>query len=347
VFNAASKLYFAAAAVAIVLGFGFVLGTSDRVGFTTLVFAGLGALVLGLAAFVFVPTEPIVALADEPAEARPVDTTDTAGASNWPILGALALGLLAAGLSVERWLLLAGIVVGLITAFGWLGQVWQEHPSWTQDMVDRVNNRFVVPFGLPGTIFLLVGIGVVSLSRLLLALPRDVDPFLGAAVACAVLGTFFLLSTRPIARPATASLAVVAVGLVLAAGVAGALLGERKFGEEGGAGTFEVAAENVDFSTDAMDFPAETEVTLTFDNKEAIPHNWALYESKGGKPIFQGPIVNGPASAAYKFTTPAAGSYYFQCDVHPDQMNGTVNVSADASGKPADTNATTTSTTTS
>jgi plastocyanin len=347
VFNAASKTYFTAAGIAVVLGFGYVLGTSDRVGFTNLVFAGLGALALGLAAFVFVPTEPIVALADEPAEPRPADTTDTAGASNWPVLGALALGLVAAGLSVERWLLLAGIVVGLVAAFGWLGQVWQEHPSWTQDMVDRVNSRFVVPFGLPGTIFAFVGIGVISLSRLLLALPRDVDPYVGAALAFALLGTFFLLSTRQIARPALASLAVLGVALVLAAGIAGALLGERKFGEEGGEGNFEVAAENIDFSTDAMDFPAQTEVTLTFDNKESVPHNWAMYDSKGGKPIFQGAIVNGPGSSDYKFTTPPAGSYYFQCDVHPDQMNGTVNVSEDASVKPGSTNATTTSTTTS
>jgi plastocyanin len=348
VFNAASKLYFTVAALAIVVGFGLVIGTSDRVGFTNLVIAGVAALGLGLAAYAFVPREPLVALADEPAESRPVDTTDTAGASNWPVLGALALGLFAAGLAVEGWLLLLGIAVGLVTAFGWLGQVWQEHPSWTQDMVDRVNNRFVVPFGLPGTIFVFVGLGVISLSRLFLAVPRDVAPAIGAVVAFAILGTFFLLSTRQVARPAIASLAVLGVALVLAAGVAGALLGEREFHHESAEGELTIAAENLAFSTDELDFPAGTEVTLRFENHEAVPHNWSLYESQGGDPIFTGEIVNTEGEAEYTFTTPEAGSYWFQCDVHPAQMNGTAIVSEDASTEPSGgTNATTTSTTSS
>ena len=348
-FNAASKLYFTVAALAVIAGFGLVVGTSDRVGFTALVVSGLGSLALGLAAYAFVPREPVVAYVDEPAVARPVDTTDTAGASSWPVLGALAFGLIAAGVAVERWLLVLGLVVGLITAFGWLGQVWQEHPSWTQDMVDRVNSRFVVPFGLPGTIFLLVGIGVVSLSRLFLALPKDVAPFLGAVVAFLILGTFWLLSTRQVARPAIASLGVLGVALILAAGVAGALLGEREFGEgEGGEGEIRISAENIAFSTDSMDLPAATKVTVVFENKESVPHNWSMYQSKGGDPIAQGKVLNTPGSEDVSFTSPEAGTYYFQCDVHPDQMNGTVQVSEDASSKPGGgSNATTTSTTSS
>jgi plastocyanin len=348
VFNAASKLYFTVAGLAVIAGFGFVLGTSDRVGFTALVVSGLGSLALGLAAYAFVPREPLVAYVDEPAVARPVDTTDTAGASSWPVLGALAFGLIAAGVAVERWLLVLGIVVGLIAAFGWLGQVWQEHPSWTQEMVDRVNSRFVVPFGLPGTIFLLVGIGVVSLSRLFLALPKDVAPFLGAVVAFLILGTFFLLSTRQVARPAVASLAVLGVALLLAAGVVGGLMGEREFGEgHGGEGEIRIAAENTAFSTDSMDLPAATEVTVVFENKESVPHNWSMYQSKGGDPIVEGEILNTPGSEEVSFTTPEAGTYYFQCDVHPDQMNGSVNVTEDASTEPDGSNATTTSTTSS
>jgi plastocyanin len=241
-----------------------------------------------------------------------------------------------------------GIVVGLITAFGWLGQVWQEHPSWTQEMVDRVNARFVVPFGLPGTIFLLVGIGVVSLSRLFLALPKDVAPVLGAVAAFLILGTFFLLSTRQVARPAVASLAVLGVALLLAAGVVGGLMGEREFGEgHGGEGEIRIAAENIEFSTDSMDMPASTEVTVVFENKESVPHNWSMYQSKGGDPIVEGEILNTPGSEEVSFTTPEAGTYYFQCDVHPDQMNGSVNVTEDASTEPDGSNATTTSTTSS
>jgi plastocyanin len=331
VFNAASKLYFTVAALAIVVGFGVVIGTSDRVGFSNLVVAGLAALGLGLAAYAFVPREPVVAYADEPAEARPVDTTDTAGASSWPVLGALALGLIAAGIAVEGWLLVVGVAVGLITAFGWLGQVWQEHPSWTQDMVDRVNDRFVVPFGLPGTIFVFVGLGVISLSRLFLAVPADVAPIIGSVLAFAILGTFFLLSTRQVARPAVASLAVLGVALILAAGVAGALLGEREFHHAEGEGELVIGAENLEFDTDEINLPASTEVTVVFENHEAVPHNWSLYTEQGGTAIYEGEILNTEGEIEYTFTTPEAGTYFFQCDVHPPQMTGTANVSEEAS----------------
>jgi hypothetical protein len=73
VFNAASKLYFALAGVAIVVGFGYVVGTADRVGFTNLVIAGLAAFALGVVAFAFVPREPLSVTLDEPGEPRPAE----------------------------------------------------------------------------------------------------------------------------------------------------------------------------------------------------------------------------------------------------------------------------------
>jgi plastocyanin len=331
VFNAASKVWFTAAGLAIVVGFGYVVGTSDRVGFTNLVVAGLAAVGLGLAAFAFVPREPLSLVGEEASEARPADTTDVAVASNWPVFGALALGLLAAGTAVDGALTLLGVIVGLVAVFSWFGQVWREHPSWTQEMTDRINERFVVPFGLPGTIFLLVGAGVIALSRLFLAVSAEAAPIIGIVIAFALLGGFYLISTRSLGRQALASISTVAVGLVLAAGVAGALKGEREFHHSGGEGEFLLTAENLAFDKESLDFPAASEVVLKFENHEAIPHNFSLYESEGGETLFEGEILNAEGEIEYEFTTPAAGDYYFQCDVHPDQMNGTVHVTEEAS----------------
>lgn len=343
-FNAASKLYFAVAGLAIVVGFGYVIGTSDRVGFTNLVIAGLAAFALAVGVFAFVPREALSTSLDEPGEPRPGDATDVPIPSNYPALAALAIGLLAAGAALDGSLILLGIVVGLIALFSWFGQTWREHPSWTQEMTDRLNDRFVVPFGLPGTIFLLAGIGVISLSRLFLAVSRDAAPAIGIVVAFVLLGGFYLLSTRDVGRPAVATLATVAVGLVLAAGVAGALKGERTFHEEGGEGELSITAQNISFDRKELDLPASTEVKLVFHNKEAVPHNLAIYDEKGGKALFTGDIVNTEGEKTYEFTTPEAGTYYFQCDVHPDQMNGDVIVSEEASEpKQPGENATTTS----
>jgi plastocyanin len=41
--------------------------------------------------------------------------------------------------------------------------------------------------------------------------------------------------------------------------------------------------------------------------------------------LFKGDIVVGPISVDYTFTAPAAGTYPFHCDVHPN-MKGTVTV---------------------
>ena len=41
--------------------------------------------------------------------------------------------------------------------------------------------------------------------------------------------------------------------------------------------------------------------------------------------LFRGDLVTGPAKVDYDVPALPAGTYYFQCDVHPS-MNGTVTV---------------------
>ena len=101
-------------------------------------------------------------------------------------------------------------------------------------MTDRIQNRFVVPIGLPGTIILLAGLAAVSLSRIFLAVDADVAPVIGIVIAFAILGAFYLLSTREsISRNTMTVLVAVAVALVIGAGLAGALKGEREFHHAG------------------------------------------------------------------------------------------------------------------
>ena len=89
--------------------------------------------------------------------------------------------------------------------------------------------------------------------------------------------------------------------------------------------TLNIAADNMAFDTDTITVPAGAEVTINFDNRDdGIPHNLAVYEDSTARdPIFQGQIVTGPAAIEYTVTAPEEpGTYYFQCDVHPEQMNG-------------------------
>jgi plastocyanin len=87
-----------------------------------------------------------------------------------------------------------------------------------------------------------------------------------------------------------------------------------------------ITAQNVQFSTSTLSFPADQPVTLHFDNKDSTAHNVAILDKKGGKQLFKGNLITGPTTTDYKVNPLKAGTYYFQCDIHPDTMNGTLTV---------------------
>jgi len=93
----------------------------------------------------------------------------------------------------------------------------------------------------------------------------------------------------------------------------------------GGTATVDLTAQNIAFDKSTITVPAGAEVTVNFDNQDSgIPHNFAVYtDSSASQSIFKGDTITGPATTTYTFTAPdEAGTYYFRCDVHPEQMNG-------------------------
>jgi plastocyanin len=97
-------------------------------------------------------------------------------------------------------------------------------------------------------------------------------------------------------------------------------------GAPGGAEPATVVAQGIAFDTDTISLPADQPSTLTFDNRDSVPHNIAIYtDSSLSEALFQGEIVTGPATLQYEVPPLPAGEYYFHCDVHPN-MNGTVTV---------------------
>ena len=373
-FSVASRTSFTVAFLAAATGFLSVLVTHDRVGFTALMFVGALAAVVGVAIFLFTPVEPVVPPSAEVEAATPrtIDVTDLPRPSVWPAVAAAAVALLAVAAALGRSITTLGLAAAAVATFGWLAQVWREHPSWTPDMSVRINDRFVVPIALPATIVVFAGAAVLSMSRLLLAVSVEAAPIIAAIAAFGVLGVFTLVASRDnVGRSALLALVVVSSVLVVAAGVVGVAQGEREFhhkggeagaegaehGEEGAAagestqpaagggeaGTrpvsvpgvdepIEVVTDNLVFDTDELHFPADTEVELELDNRDTVVHNLSIYESKGGDQLFKGELVDGGDEATYEIAALAAGSYFFQCDVHPATMTGTVEVAASASG---------------
>ena len=92
-----------------------------------------------------------------------------------------------------------------------------------------------------------------------------------------------------------------------------------------GATVLQLRASNLLFDKRTLSATANAPVTIQFNNADAgVPHNFAVYNSaQATQKIFVGDLNTGPTTVNYSFTAPAAGNYYYRCDVHPDTMNGT------------------------
>lgn len=91
-------------------------------------------------------------------------------------------------------------------------------------------------------------------------------------------------------------------------------------------GRVTLVASQVHFDLSTIDAAAGQGFTIVFDNKDTLPHNVAIFKgtTNTGANVFRGPIDQGPKTDDYQVPALTAGTYYFQCDVHPGSMFGTL-----------------------
>ena len=82
------------------------------------------------------------------------------------------------------------------------------------------------------------------------------------------------------------------------------------------------------FDKTELTVPAGTEVTVSFDNQDTgQSHNWAVYTDDSASEAIAGAgenICAAPCNAEVTLGPLDAGEYFFQCDVHPTDMVGTL-----------------------
>jgi plastocyanin len=93
---------------------------------------------------------------------------------------------------------------------------------------------------------------------------------------------------------------------------------------------FRVVATDNKFDKSEIVAGPNAEITITLVNNGAAKHNIHFLDKQGGTTLAegaQGEIIDGGGTETkLTFTTPGVGDYYFLCDLHPDQMNGTFKV---------------------
>jgi plastocyanin len=95
------------------------------------------------------------------------------------------------------------------------------------------------------------------------------------------------------------------------------------------------ASSAISFETKLLIVPAGRPFDLVFHNNQAgVPHNVDIGDSASApKTYLDGEVITGVTSITYHVSAIPPGSYYFQCEVHPN-MNGTVQAMPEA-GSPA------------
>lgn len=95
--------------------------------------------------------------------------------------------------------------------------------------------------------------------------------------------------------------------------------------EASGTPLLTVTARDVAFDTREIRLTADQPAQIRVDNIDAgIYHNIAVYRDDGATELVaRGTLFDGPNVRDYRFDGFSAGTYLFQCDLHP-AMNGTL-----------------------
>jgi len=206
-------------------------------------------------------------------------------------------------------------------------------------------DRFLIPIGIPIAVLIGVGFFIVNLSRVLLAVNKDLSVVVAIVVAVLILaGSAFAANAKRISRSTLVSLLVI---LALAIGTSGALAakhGERRAEKvktsppstaprsqpSPPASTPAVAGgPNVnagpDFSFHPGTLTVKAGTTVTWDFVGGIPHTTT---SSPGDPASWDSGIKQGGSFTFTFTKP--GTYHYYCTLHGSAsgagMAGTITV---------------------
>ena len=318
-----SKVFLPLAGVGLGVGLFYAAASGDDAGVSLLLFLFVAAGVVGVTLLRYRDNEvaPPVAPDAPAAEPRRVRPEPAPAGGGWALLGAAAAGLALSGLVIGPAASISGCVLGALVVGGWLASLSGERTGRTLSLL---------PIGLPLMGFFAIGTLIFFMSRILLAVPSaNLSTTIAVLVAVLILGGGTLVAAKPNISSSTLAAAMGVLGaLFLAGGLVAAGLGEHKTEGEGFTPPASVTAHDLKFNKTVLQFRAESPSILHFKNEDAVPHNVAIYnDATLSKRIFSFDPIPGPTAQDFQFTSPAAGRYFFRCDVHP-QMRGRVVVAA-------------------
>lgn len=214
-----------------VLTFGYKGGVGDHYGYSVLMGISGASLFLGAttSAFRDASVEAEAALLHR--ESVP-DVLAPRQGSYWPVLGAFGVGTVVVGLATTQLLVMLGLLILGAVIFEWTISAWAEKATSDPEVNQAVRRRVMMPIEVPVLGALGIAVFVLSISRILIALPIEGSYLVFGLVPLIVLIVAFVLAARPrVSRSVVAGMCVVGAIAVLAGGVISASAGPREIEE--------------------------------------------------------------------------------------------------------------------
>lgn len=317
------KVFLPVAGIALLVGAIYKILTGDVLGGTLYLMVGAVAFVLAVLLSTVRENElaPAVAPDAPPPGVRAVAVAPLPGGGGWSVAAGASAGLIALGIVFHPIITVAGLLLAIATGGGWLARAAAESTG---------RQISLSPIAIPVLGLTTIASVVFFLSRILLTVNKNASTAIALVVAVLILGTATLFALKPdiSSRAIVAALAIASVVMV-GGGVVAASRGERKVEEravKAGGDAVQERAQSVAFVQQNITLKAGADAEIKFTNADkGIQHNIVIFSTDPANAIFRGDLVTGVATVTYSFRAPAAGTYNFQCEVHPT-MKGTVTV---------------------
>ena len=178
--------------------------------------------------------------------------------SFWPIVFALGAALVLTGLATVPVVFVLGIAVLIAGGVEWTIQNWADGASSDREFNEFARTRAISAIEYPGLAAVGLAIMAFCFSRVVLAISKGAGPILFVVVAASVLTVGVLIATKPSMKgKPTLLIAAMAAVVLLAAGIVGALSGERH----------ELAVASSERNYDAANRECGAEASAHYDNR--------------------------------------------------------------------------------
>lgn len=207
-------------------------------------------------------------------------------------------------------------------------------------MSDRVEREsLLLPILIPVGALAAIVVVLFAFSRVLLSVKPNAATAIALAAAVGIMAVAaFVASRKHVTGAALGAFVGAAAGIAMVAGgVAIAVIGPPEEEVEPFHAVLAApeGAASAGFSTDALAIRAAAPIELEFDNQDpGVGHNVQIFDGpdEAAPVLFNGAIITGPAKELYSIEPLPEGEYFFNCQVHPTTMTGTITSTEGAGG---------------